>query len=78
MMSTILFRRHPAASIACTLAASLTMILSGCKDKPQGDGAPPPAHVIQVPDMNLITIDSNDAGKFHACCRREDRVGRAN
>ncbi len=64
MTSTCLFRRHPAASMACTLAASLTMILLGCKDKPQGDGAPPPAHVIQVQDMNLITVDKNDAGKF--------------
>ena len=31
---------------------------------PKGDGAPPPAHVIQVADMNLITIDSNDVAKF--------------
>jgi cobalt-zinc-cadmium efflux system membrane fusion protein len=50
--------------MACALAASLTLVFSGCKDKPQGDGAPPPAHVIQVADMNLITIDKNDAGKF--------------
>ena len=30
----------------------------------QGDGAPPPAKVIEVPDMNLITIDNNDVSKF--------------
>ena len=50
--------------VACALAASPIMILSGCKSKPEGDGAPPPAHVVQVQDMNLITIDSNDVGKF--------------
>jgi cobalt-zinc-cadmium efflux system membrane fusion protein len=38
--------------------------LSGCKGKDHGDGAPPPAQVIQVADMNLITIDSNDVAKF--------------
>ncbi|HEV2487061.1 MAG TPA: efflux RND transporter periplasmic adaptor subunit [Terracidiphilus sp.] len=58
------FKRYGAAFMACTLTASLTLVFSGCKDKPQGDGAPPPAQVIQVQDMNLITIDKNDAGKF--------------
>jgi cobalt-zinc-cadmium efflux system membrane fusion protein len=46
------------------LVASLTLFLSACKSKTQGDGTPPPAHVIQVPDMNLITIDNNDVSKF--------------
>jgi cobalt-zinc-cadmium efflux system membrane fusion protein len=50
--------------LACAVAASLVLVSSGCKGKPEGDGAPPPAHVIPVPDMNLITIDSNDVGKF--------------
>ncbi len=49
------------AFVAITLAASL---IASCKDKPQGDGAPPSAKVIQVPDMSLITIDSNDVNKF--------------
>jgi len=42
-------------------------LLSGCKgakDKDQGEGAPPPSQVIQVADMNLITIDKNDVPKF--------------
>ena len=47
------------AALACTVAA-----LSGCKAKEQGDGAPPPAQVVQVADMNLITIDSKDVSKF--------------
>ncbi len=33
------------------LATSLTV--SGCKSAEKGDGAPPPAHVVQVQDMNL-------------------------
>jgi cobalt-zinc-cadmium efflux system membrane fusion protein len=59
-----LFEKYRAVSLACALAASLTLASSGCKGKPEGDGAPPPAHVIPVSDMNLITIDNNDVGKF--------------
>lgn len=40
------------------------LVLSGCKDKQQGDSAPPAAQVIQVADMNLVTIDAKDAAKF--------------
>jgi cobalt-zinc-cadmium efflux system membrane fusion protein len=49
------------------LAALVLLAFSGCKahnDKDQGNGAPPPAKVIQVADMNLITIDPNDVAKF--------------
>ena len=42
----------------------MALALSGCENKPQGDGAPPPAQVVEVPDMNLITIDNNDVTKF--------------
>jgi cobalt-zinc-cadmium efflux system membrane fusion protein len=56
----------PSLRTACALliAAALVAGLNGCKAKDQGDGAPPPANVIEVPDMNLITIDSNDVPKF--------------
>jgi cobalt-zinc-cadmium efflux system membrane fusion protein len=40
------------------------LLLCGCKGKDQGDGAPPPAQVVQVSDMNLITIDGKDVAKF--------------
>jgi cobalt-zinc-cadmium efflux system membrane fusion protein len=41
------------------------LVLSGCKAKQQGDGAPPAnPTVVQVADMNLITIDKNDVPKF--------------
>lgn len=49
---------------ALLAAASLAVVLTGCKSKDQGDGAPPPAQVVQVSDMSLITIDSNDVPKF--------------
>lgn len=49
-----------------TLLAALLLLacVCGCNGKVQGDGAPPPAKVIQVNDMNLITIDSKDVPKF--------------
>ncbi|HWT66996.1 MAG TPA: efflux RND transporter periplasmic adaptor subunit, partial [Terracidiphilus sp.] len=37
---------------------------SGCKSKDEGDGAPPPAKVVQVADMNVITLDGEDAQRF--------------
>lgn len=43
---------------------AVLLALAGCKSDEQGSGAPPPAKVVQVPDMNLITLDSADAAKF--------------
>jgi cobalt-zinc-cadmium efflux system membrane fusion protein len=42
----------------------LSLTLSGCKGKEKGDSAPPPAKVIQVADMNVVTIDPGDVAKF--------------
>jgi cobalt-zinc-cadmium efflux system membrane fusion protein len=64
MISYSLFNPFPKALLALGLAASLGFVLSGCKGKDQGDGAPPPAQVIQVADMNLIAIDPKDVAKF--------------
>jgi len=55
-------KQCPTISLAFALTATLG--LSGCKPKPQGDGAPPPAKVIQVADMSLLTIDAKDVAKF--------------
>jgi cobalt-zinc-cadmium efflux system membrane fusion protein len=57
---------QPSHSFRLTLIASALLGLSftGCKGKDEGDGAPPPTKVIQVADMNLITVDPNDAPKF--------------
>jgi cobalt-zinc-cadmium efflux system membrane fusion protein len=51
-------------SAALTPLALSVLLFAGCKPKEQGDGAPPPAQVVQVADMNLITIDSKDVSKF--------------
>ena len=55
-------RRRYAAVFA--LAAWGLMGLAGCRKQDQGPAAPPPAQVVQVPDMNLLTIDQNDLPKF--------------
>lgn len=52
------------ALVACLTAAAFGLALSGCKSSPQGNGAPPPAKVIQVSDMSLITIPQKDVSKF--------------
>jgi len=63
-------RQHFAGlSLACALAA---LALTGCKQKDEGSGAPPSAKVIQVADMNLITIDSNDVAKFPLVAASQD------
>jgi len=51
------------ASVAFVLVVTVSLFC-GCKAKETGNGAPPPAQVIQVADMNLITIDKNDVAKF--------------
>jgi membrane fusion protein, heavy metal efflux system len=64
MTSYSFLRRFPRGSTPLALAALLSLGLSGCKSKDQGDGAPPPAQVINVADMNMISIDPKDVAKF--------------
>jgi cobalt-zinc-cadmium efflux system membrane fusion protein len=59
-----LFLKHLRRNSLAISSFSLALLLSGCKAKDQGDSAPPPAQVIPVNDMNLITIDKNDVAKF--------------
>jgi cobalt-zinc-cadmium efflux system membrane fusion protein len=55
------------------------LVVSGCKSAEKGDGAPPPAHVVQVQDMNLITIDGKDAEKFRTIAAEKiDAAGELN
>jgi len=58
------FERYFIAQIVLAAGASLTIVLVGCHGKDEGDGTPPAAKVIEVSDMNLITIDKNDVAKF--------------
>jgi cobalt-zinc-cadmium efflux system membrane fusion protein len=79
MMPKILFKRPRLASVACASTAFLILVLSGCKSKSDGNGAPPPAHVIEIHDMNRITIDSNDGEKFQlAQAERIESAGELN
>ena len=65
MKSYSFLKRIPRAPMALVLATTAALALSGCKAKDQGDGAPPSnPTVIQVADMNLVTIDSKDVAKF--------------
>jgi cobalt-zinc-cadmium efflux system membrane fusion protein len=62
MRFPVLYTKHAIAVL--TLALVSFGALSGCKSKDEGSGAPPHAQVIQVADMNLLTIDAKDAAKF--------------
>jgi len=68
MISCFFLRGFPKASRKLALAAAtialLGLAVSGCKGKDQGDGGPANPAVIQVADMNLITIDPGDVAKF--------------
>jgi cobalt-zinc-cadmium efflux system membrane fusion protein len=65
MILTAFLKQHSNALYSLALLAPLCVLpLSGCKDKAQGETAPPTTQVIQVADMNLITIDSKDVAKF--------------
>jgi membrane fusion protein, heavy metal efflux system len=58
--------RHPAISTAfgATMLLAILVPLAGCKKEEPGDGAPPPAKVVQVTDMNLISVDQSKVGLF--------------
>lgn len=64
MTTDFILRQLRKISISLAAGASLAFVLTGCKSKDQGSGAPPPAQVIQVSDMNVITIDARDVPKF--------------
>ena len=49
---------------AVLAVSAMAVLASGCKSKDEGDGAPPPAKVVQVADMNVITLDGKDAQRF--------------
>jgi cobalt-zinc-cadmium efflux system membrane fusion protein len=54
----------PRVTRTLVLVAVSGLALSGCRSKEEGSGAPPQAQVIQVADMNLLTIDAKDVAKF--------------
>lgn len=43
---------------------ALGVFVTGCRTKDEGNGDPPPAKVIEVSNMSLITIPAKDVAKF--------------
>ena len=54
--------RSTCAIIVLLFAA--TLALTSCKKQETGDGAPPQANVVHVPDMNVVTVDSSKLSLF--------------
>lgn len=52
-------RRIPAAIVLST-----ALLLPGCKKEAEGNGAPPPAQVTHVADMNLVSVDPKQTQQF--------------
>jgi len=58
------FRPGSFGALHVAIGTCLALGAAGCGNKDEGSGAPPPAKVVEVADMNLITIDKNDVNKF--------------
>jgi cobalt-zinc-cadmium efflux system membrane fusion protein len=58
------FRPGSFGALHVAIGTCLVLGAAGCGNKDEGSGAPPPAKVVEVADMNLITIDKNDVSKF--------------
>jgi membrane fusion protein, heavy metal efflux system len=57
--------------LAIGLALLVALLLSGCKAKDEGDGAPPPAQVVPTGDMSLVSVDKPDQFPVVAAEQRE-------
>lgn len=58
------FERSFFGPATLVIGASIALGISACGKKEEGSGAPPPAKVVEVSDMNVITIDPHDVPKF--------------
>jgi cobalt-zinc-cadmium efflux system membrane fusion protein len=54
----------PSSLVPCAFLALAVCCIAACHGKTEGDGAPPPAKVITVQDMNLLTVPDTDRGRF--------------
>lgn len=65
-MTRLRYSKHPNSPHVIALAALLatSLCLSACKKEEQGNGAPPPAQVTHLSDMNVVTVDQNRIGQF--------------
>ena len=60
-------------AVSLLVVVCFAVPFSGCKGKEDGASAPAPK-VIQVADMNLITVDPDDAAQIPHPHRRPDRI----
>jgi cobalt-zinc-cadmium efflux system membrane fusion protein len=58
------YRPSSIASISSILLLMAALALTACKKEVTGDGAPPPARITQVTDMNLVTVAKDKASQF--------------
>jgi len=52
------------ARTMCAVLSVMAVTIAGCKKQETGDGAPPPAKVTQVADMDVISVDASKASQF--------------
>jgi membrane fusion protein, heavy metal efflux system len=57
-------RIQPVAAGGAVALLAMLLPFSGCKKEESGDGAPPPAQVVHVADMNVISVDQNKVSLF--------------
>jgi cobalt-zinc-cadmium efflux system membrane fusion protein len=61
-MNSIAF--HPSVRTVAALSLALALAATGCRSNDGGNGAPPPVKVVSVADMNLVTVNPQDAARF--------------
>ena len=57
-------RRGSLHTVVIALATVASVAFAGCNGNHEGNAAPPTPQVVQVPDMNLLTIDPREVAKF--------------
>jgi cobalt-zinc-cadmium efflux system membrane fusion protein len=62
MMRFLVKQSSAMGVLGLLLAASISF--TACKKEEKGDGAPPQPNVVNVPDMNLITVDQDKLSQF--------------
>jgi len=62
MMRFLVKQSSAIGVLGLLLAASISF--TACKKEEKGDGAPPQPKVVNVPDMNLITVDQDKLSQF--------------
>jgi cobalt-zinc-cadmium efflux system membrane fusion protein len=57
-------RIQPISRAGAVVLLATTLSVAGCKKEETGDSAPPPAQVVHVADMNVISVDQSKMSLF--------------